>query len=66
VTGPGEDDEFERIRLTDQIERYRLIVAQYDVHQAQYRARIENNRYELGRLDERLKAMPYPWEESTA
>ena len=49
-----EDDEFERIQTADQIERDRQLVAQYDEHQSYYRTRIENNRYKLGRLDERL------------
>lgn len=49
-----EADEFERMRLIDQIERDRALIAQYDEHQAFYRTRVENNRYKLGRLDERL------------
>jgi hypothetical protein len=47
-------DEFERMRLVAQIERDRQLVAQYAEHQSFYRARIEDSRYELGRLDERL------------
>jgi hypothetical protein len=55
VTASSKDeDEFERIRLVAQIERDRHLVRQYDQHQAFYRARIEDGRYELGRLDERL------------
>jgi hypothetical protein len=54
MSSPGEIDEFERIRLVGKIERDRQLVAQYEEHQAFYRARIEDSRYELGRLDERL------------
>jgi hypothetical protein len=49
-----EDDEFEGIQTADQIERDRALVAQCDDHQSYHRTRIENNRYKLGRLDERL------------
>ncbi|GIG89254.1 hypothetical protein Pen02_41900 [Plantactinospora endophytica] len=49
-----ERDQFERMRLVEQIERARALIAQYAEHQAHYRARVEDNRYELGRLDERL------------
>jgi hypothetical protein len=49
-----ENDEFERMRLVAEIERDRLLIAQYDEHQAFYRGRAEDNRYKLGRLDERL------------
>ena len=51
---PNERDEFERMRLTAQIERAREIIAQYEVHQEFYRRQVEDSRYELGRLDERL------------
>ncbi len=54
MTTPRDRDEFDRIRLTDQIERDRAMVAQYEEHQAFFRKRIEDNRYDLGRLDERL------------
>lgn len=54
MTSEREDDEFRRIRLTAQIERDRALVAQYEQHQAFYRSRVEESRYELGRLDERL------------
>jgi hypothetical protein len=54
TTTPREDDEFERIRLVAEIEHARLLIAQYDEHQAYYRGRVEDNRYQLGRLDERL------------
>lgn len=54
TTTPKEDDEFERMRLVAQIERDRLLIDQYEEHQAFYRNRIEDSRYELGRLDERL------------
>jgi hypothetical protein len=54
VTTPDERDEFARIRIVDQVERDRAIVAQYQEHMMFYRTRIENRLYELGRLDERL------------
>jgi hypothetical protein len=54
VTSTREDDEFDRIRLAAQIERDRAMIAQYDEHQAFFRARVEDSRYKLGRLDERL------------
>ena len=54
MTAPGEQDEFERIRLVAQIERARMLVAQYEEHQEFYRRQIEDSRYELGKLDERL------------
>jgi hypothetical protein len=53
-----EGDEFERIRIAAEIERYRGLIAQYDVHQSYYRTRVEDNRYILGRLDERLEGKP--------
>jgi hypothetical protein len=49
-----ERDEFERIQLTQEIERARLLVRQYDEHQAFYRNEIEAKLYKLGKLDERL------------
>jgi hypothetical protein len=51
---PREQDEFERMRLAAQVERARQLIAQYDEHQRFYRRRVEDSRYELGRLDERL------------
>ncbi len=54
MTTPNEQDEFERMRLVAQIERARDLVAQYAEHQEFYRRQIEDSRYELGRLDERL------------
>ena len=54
MTSPRERDELERLQLVDQIERDRALIAQYGEHQAFFRTRVENNRYKLGRLDERL------------
>jgi hypothetical protein len=54
MTTSNERDEFERIRLVAQIERARALVAQYEEHQEFFRRQIEDSRYELGRLDERL------------
>ena len=51
---PRENDEFERMQLVAQIERDQLLIAQYEEHQAFYRGRAGDNRYKLGRLDERL------------
>jgi hypothetical protein len=42
------------IRLVAQIERARTLVTRYEEHQEFYRRQIEDSRYELGRLDERL------------
>jgi hypothetical protein len=49
-----DEDEFRRIELMSLLERERTIVVQYEQHLAFYRARIEERRYELGKLDERL------------
>jgi len=49
-----EADEFERIQLWADIEKSRVLVAQYEEGQAFFRKRIENHHYESGRLDERL------------
>jgi hypothetical protein len=54
MTTPDEQNEFERVRLVAQDERARMLVAQYEEHQEFYRRQIEDSRYELGRLDERL------------
>ena len=54
MTSPNERDEFERIRLVAQIERARAFIKQYEEHQEFYRRQVEDSRYELGRLDERL------------
>jgi hypothetical protein len=54
VTAPDEHGEFERIRLVAQIERARMLVAQYAEHQEFYLRQIEDSRYELDSLDERL------------
>jgi hypothetical protein len=51
---PREKDEFKRIQLVAEIEHARLLIAQYEEHQAYYRGRVEDDRYQLGRLDERL------------
>jgi hypothetical protein len=51
---PREQDEFERMRLTAELERARGFVSQYQEHQEIYLRQIENNLYTLGQLDERL------------
>jgi hypothetical protein len=54
VDSPRERDEFERIKLHQDIEKARQIVALYEDNQADYRNRIEEYMRDLGRLDERL------------
>jgi predicted DNA-binding protein YlxM (UPF0122 family) len=54
VNDPTERDEFDRIRLHQEIERTRTIIVQYEKGLAFYRREIENKRYEIGRPDERL------------
>ncbi len=54
MTTPNEQDEFERMRLVAQIERARALIEQYEQHQEFYRRQVEDSRYEIGRLDERL------------
>jgi ribosomal protein L15E len=49
-----EKDEFTRIQLTARLEKDRNLVGQYDDGLVFVRTRIEDTRYELGRLDERL------------
>jgi ribosomal protein L15E len=49
-----ERDEFERIELTARLQRARDFIAQYEEGLAFYRRQVEDTRYELGRLDERL------------
>jgi hypothetical protein len=51
---PTERDEFERIKLHQDIERARMIITQYEAGLAFHRQEIENKRYRIGRLDERL------------
>jgi hypothetical protein len=51
-----ERDEFERISLTAQVEKARLLIAQYEEGLRFFRIRIEDARYKIGRLDERLEA----------
>jgi len=40
--------------LTAVVERARQVVEMYEQNQEHFRQAIENNRYELGKLDERL------------
>jgi hypothetical protein len=54
VDDPRERDHFERIKHYEDIERARMIIMQYEKGLAFYRREIENKRYEIGRLDERL------------
>lgn len=55
MTAPREHDEFERISLTSRMERDRLLIRQYEEGLTFHRARVEQTRYDLGRLDERLE-----------
>jgi hypothetical protein len=50
----NDESQFQRIRRHSQLDRDREIVRQYEEGLAYYRRRIEDARYELGRLDERL------------
>ena len=47
-------DEFTRMELTARLSRDREIIAQYETNVEFFRRRVEDTRYELGRLDERL------------
>ncbi|MBB5873817.1 hypothetical protein F4553_007251 [Allocatelliglobosispora scoriae] len=47
-------DEFQRMKLTAAVERARGFISQYEEGLAFYRRQLEDTRYELGRLDERL------------
>jgi hypothetical protein len=49
-----EREEFERIALIAQVDKDRAMIAQYVENMAFFRVRIEEARYRLGRLDERL------------
>jgi hypothetical protein len=50
------EHEFKRIRLHHTVEQKRAFVAQYERGLAFAREAIEEARYEIGRLDERLGA----------
>jgi hypothetical protein len=54
VDSPTEHGQFKRIKHYEDIERARMIIVQYEKGLAFYRREIENKRYEIGRLDERL------------
>jgi hypothetical protein len=49
-----EQDEFDRIMLVEQVQKDRILVGQYEDGLAYFRRKIEDTRYEIGRLDERL------------
>ena len=51
---PKERDEFDRMRVSAEMERARAFVTQYEDHQRHFRRQIEEYAYELGKLDERL------------
>lgn len=48
------DDEIKRMDLHEDLEKDRLIVASYEVGLKHYHRAIEEKRYQIGRLDERL------------
>ncbi len=50
----AERDHFERIQLMEQLEKDRRMIASYEANMVFFRQRIEDTRYSLGRLDERL------------
>jgi hypothetical protein len=54
VDDPRDRYQFDRIKLHQEIERAREIIAQYETGLAHYRQEIENYMYTLGWLDERL------------
>jgi hypothetical protein len=54
VDDPRERDHFARIKHHQDIERARMIIRQYEKGMAFYRQEIEDKKYEIGRLDERL------------
>lgn len=49
-----EHDQFTRIELAARLENDRQLVVQYEKGLAFFRTRVEDTRYELGKLDERL------------
>lgn len=48
MDGARERDEFARIKLHQDLEKARQIIALYENHQAEYRERIEGHQHELG------------------
>jgi len=52
--GGRELEEFERIALIAQVEKDRAMITQYLQNMAFFQTRIEDARYRLGRLEERL------------
>ncbi len=51
---PGERDKFERIKKTADVERFHEIIVKYEEGLADYRSRVEEHLYEIGKIDERL------------
>jgi hypothetical protein len=51
---PREQDEFDRMQLTAEIERKRGLIASYDENQELYRREVGDHLYSIGRIDERL------------
>lgn len=47
-------DEFTRMELITRLNKDREIIVQYETGLGFHRQRVEDTRYELGRLDERL------------
>lgn len=54
VDDPRDQDEFDRIAQYEEIEKTRLLYAQYEAGLAYCREQIEKRTYRIGRLDERL------------
>ncbi|MCP2322099.1 hypothetical protein HDA40_000606 [Hamadaea flava] len=48
-------DEFDRIAVREQLGKDRRLIAQYEAGLAHARGKVEEARYKLGRLDERLE-----------
>jgi hypothetical protein len=54
IVDSREKDEFVRIRLHQEIERARELIGKYEEGLTHFRREIEDNNYDIGRLDERL------------
>lgn len=50
------DDEIDRMKLHEAVEKDRLKIAQYETGLAHFRQAVEKKQYEIGRLDERLSS----------
>jgi hypothetical protein len=53
IVDQKEQDEFVRIRLHQKIERARVLIGKYEEGLAHFHQEIEDNKYNIGKLDER-------------